>query len=765
MMYGTDWLGGGGYPLRQWVTDSITTTKRLPMWAPFASSGLPTVAAPYGDVISIWALVRLFVPTHVVWSCIFIIGVWLAGLGMYLFLQNIGLKRWVSFLGGLTYMFSGSIISLTFAGHESKVMGAALFPFILLFFHKGLVTHRFPYFVFAGVITGFSFLNAHFQLAYYALVVCGFYLAVQIVWQRRKNTLRKSLKLVLFSLVALVVMFGIMAISYLPIYGYLPYGTRGETRGYEFATSWSTPPRELLDLVTPYFSGLLNDYWGENYFKLHTEYLGLLSLILAGIAVGYRLRDKYTRFLLALGVGAVLIALGGHTPFYRIPYHLLPMMKKFRASAMAFYLISFSLSALAAIGLEALSEGKTRCKSLGRGLTAVAVALGLFLVVSVMAKTSFISSLTEHFRPVLTAKYGESMAQQKLSKLVSNYPSFTFGLGKALVLAIIYGLLTWILAARKIGLNRFLLLVVPVFLFDVWSVDKHFLKSVAHPSRYYAADEVVNFLRKDTNHYRVFPLYYERSDDGLLTLHGIQSVGGNTGNPLGRYQEFIGAGQSVMFHAPNLYYENPLNLLNVKYVITIPLPEDVSRYDERSKTVLADLREFVSQPQFQVVFRGRRYAIYENKNRLPRAFLVPTHEVIPEDSLILARLKEEEFDPREVVILEEEPGVPSPSTDSVAGEVGIVEYDPNRISVEAELAQPAWLVLSENHYPCWEAWVDGRRTKVFRAYYTLRAVWLDKGRHTVEFVYESNYFKAGATISFLVSLFLLGTVVYWFRRR
>ncbi len=765
MMYGSDWLGGGGYPLREWITDSMTTTKRLPMWTPMVSSGLPTVAAPYGDVVSVWALIRFVVSTHTLWTYKFILGVWLAGLGAYLFLQTIGLKRWTSFLGGLIYMFSGSIVSMTYAGHESKVMGAALFPFILIFFHKGLMTHRFPHFVFAGALTGISFLNGHLQLSYYALLACGCYFVLQMVWQRRKNGGRENLKLLLFSVVALGVMFGVIAISYLPMYGYIPYGTRGEERGYEFATSWAMPPWELFDLVTPHFSGLLTNYWGENYFKYHTEYLGFLPLILAGIALGCRIRDRYTRFFLALCLGAVLMSLGGHTPFYRIPYHLLPMVKKFRASGMAFCFAAFSFSVLAAIGLQALSEGKVRTRSLVRGLVVAAAVLGVCFLFVLLAKNSFLPALTRHFRPVLTARVGSMSAEQKLSTMATNYPSFLGGLGKALILMIISGLLIWALAARKISSRYFLVALVPIFLFDVWSVQRRFLKSVPHPRQYYAPDEVVGFLERDAGLYRVFPLYYERADDGIMMLHGVQSVGGNTGNPLGTYQEFIGAGGSVMFRAPNLYNKNLLGLLNVKYVVSVALPEDISRYDEGTQRALRELGAFVNQPWLRLAFQGRRYAIYENRECLPRAFLAPTYQVVSREE-ILARLKEESFDPRKVVILEEEPGVPSAATETTSvGEARVSHYEPNRIVVEADLVHPAWLVLSENYHPSWKARVDGEGARVYRANYTQRAVHLPDGRHTIELVYDSPYFRAGALISSLTFLFLLGTIVYWFRRR
>ena len=220
-----------------------------------------------------------------------------------------------------------------------------------------------------------------------------------------------------------------------------------------------------------------------------------------------------------------------------------------------------------------------------------------------------------------------------------------------------------------------------------------------------------------------------------------------------------------MFRAPNLWHENLLSLLNVKYVVSPTLPEDISRYDEGTQRTLQGLRDFLSQPWASRVLEGRRYSVYENKECLPRAFLVPAHEVISDDEQILAMLKGDDFDPKETVILEKEPGVLSVRAGVPSGQVRVLHYSPNSILLEASLTHPAWLVLSENYHPHWRATVDGKTAQVHRADFVLRAVHLAEGRHTVEFVYDSPLFRAGAAISSLTLLFLLGTIVHWFRRR
>lgn len=764
MMYGSDWLIAG-YPIREWISSYIATYHSIPLWNPYVFGGMPTVAASSGDALSIYAYLRILFPTHLVWSYTFVLGIFLAGLGVYLFLRELGLSLWPSFTGGLGYMFAGNLISTTYGGHEGRMVAAALFPFALLFLHKGLIRPRLPYFVFAGGIAGLSILHGHFQLTYYGLWAAGAYLVAQLVWQWDRNHKKETLKLVLFSLLGLAVMVGLIAASFLPVYESLGYGARGEARGYEYATSWALPPFELLDLLTPHFSGLLDRYWGENYFKLHTEYIGILPLILTGIAVAYRRKDKYVKFFLGLAVVAVLVALGGHTPFYRIFYYLVPLVKKFRGPAMAFYLVAFSLSVLGGIGLQGILESKSEgFKRLARGLFLFTAALTIFLLFCIVGRESFLSGLKSYFQPLLISKYGLGLTQQKMSHLVDNYPYFLRGLGKAFFLAAVYGGVLWALARRRLKAHIGTVLLVCLVLFDLWPVGKQFLRSAPPPAQYYAPDEVVRFLHQDNGLYRVFPLYYEHATDGFLLHHRVQSVGGYESNPPGRYQEFIGAGKSVMFRAPNLFHQNFLDLLNVRYIISVRFPQDLSRYDEGTRRIIHQLRRFFARPNFEPVFQGRRWVIYENKTHFPRAFLVSSYEVIPEEHQVLVRLKDPTFDPRQQILLEESPGIPPLSGSPNPGITRFLSYDANEMVVKAKLTEPGFLVLSENYHPGWKAYVDGLETKVYQANYTFRAIYLSPGEHEVKFFFRSRAFEVGKWITISTLIILLGCLVWEIKR-
>ncbi|MDI6840295.1 MAG: YfhO family protein [bacterium] len=784
MLYGSDWLLGA-YSSMKWVADCIKANGSAPLWNPAVFCGLPA-----GNPYTFYTLLTLVLPVHVVWTYLFVFGTFLAGLGMYLYLKELKLSLSPCFIGALVYMGCGSVLSMTYPGHEGKIMAAGLFPFILLFLHKGLAEHRLVYFLFAGGVGGFAATHAHFQLIYYAGIVCIFYLLYHLIWQRNENKLKGSLRLMSYSVAGLVLAGGLLAINYLPIFAGIGWGARGEGRGYEFATSWALPPNELLGLLTPHFSGILDNYWGENYFKLDTQYIGIVPLLLAVVAMVFRSREKYVKFFIGLAVVATVFAVGGHTPLYRIPYHILPGIKKFRGPSMIFFLGAFSIAVLLGFGIQLFIENQKaivkskKLKKLGLLLGIIFGIVVIFSLICSLGKESVLSFLKEHFQPVLLASYGPGLTQQKLQTIVQNYPYFIGGLGRTIFLIAVNSILIILLATKKLKLVPWTIVSAVILLFDQWSIEKKFLKSVPHPKEYYKADEVVNFLSStgsqpvDNSLYRVFPVYYEHSTDGYLPLHNIQSVGGYVPNPGERYQKLIGAGESVMFNAPNLMrYRNIVDILNVKYIVSLWVPDDISGYPENIQKAIEDFKlSFFKKwgiswtevrNRLKLVYRDARgYAVYENENALPRVWITHNFKVVPREQ-VLKELKSTEFDPRTIVLIEEEPSTIQNLELRIQNseKVKIVGYTPNKITIETELEAPGFLVLSENWHSDWKVYVDGKESKLYVADYALRAVQLDEGEHKVEFIYDSPYFKIGATLSFISFLFLLGVIGFWVRTR
>jgi uncharacterized membrane protein YfhO len=83
------------------------------------------------------------------------------------------------------------------------------------------------------------------------------------------------------------------------------------------------------------------------------------------------------------------------------------------------------------------------------------------------------------------------------------------------------------------------------------------------------------------------------------------------------------------------------------------------------------------------------------------------------------------------------------------GEVEIISEKNNRLQLLVNSTEDSLLVLSDNYYPGWKAFVDRHPKKIYRANYAFRAVPLGAGTHRVEFVYNPLSFRLGALFTFL----------------
>ena len=165
---------------------------------------------------------------------------------------------------------------------------------------------------------------------------------------------------------------------------------------------------------------------------------------------------------------------------------------------------------------------------------------------------------------------------------------------------------------------------------------------------------------------------------------------------------------------------------------------------------------------------------------LPRAFLASNYEgqldVLASGEseqkekekqrrqLVLSKLQQDDFDYRNVLILEK----PSPiSAQFGSGSSQIVSYKPDEIIIKTSSGEQKLLFLSDNFYPGWKAKIDGVETEILRANYTFRAVPLISGEHYVVFYFDSDTFKIGVLISLIgiMSLSLTLLCLIYFRRR
>jgi hypothetical protein len=322
----------------------------MPGWSPGLFGGMPFLAnTAHGDTFYPTFLLRLIFPVDVGITLGFLIHIVLAGIFAFMFLRALKLEWGPAFIGGAAYMWSGQIVSLVSPGHDGKLFVSALLPLAMMFLYQAVTRSSWRRYLAFGATVGFSLLTPHFQLTYYLLMAAGFFwlYLVFLSGERPKETPWWQAALLFVG--ALGVGFALAAVQLAPFADYISFSPRGAaegaSRGWDYATGWSMPPDELINVIWPAFSGILENYWGRNAFKLHSEYIGVIPLILVTFAYQLRLRRRLMWFFVFLAAYGILFAFGGYTPFYRLPYHLLPGIKLTRAMSMIFYLTSSACSA------------------------------------------------------------------------------------------------------------------------------------------------------------------------------------------------------------------------------------------------------------------------------------------------------------------------------------------------------------------------------------------------------------------------------------
>lgn len=166
--------------------------------------------------------------------------------------------------------------------------------------------------------------------------------------------------------------------------------------------------------------------------------------------------------------------------------------------------------------------------------------------------------------------------------------------------------------------------------------------------------------------------------------------------------------------------------------------------------------------------RGVDLHLYELEYALPRVMIFNRYQVVEDPgSLTLPQLDDlltPTSDLRERVILEEEPAPVFAAGSPARGEAHIVQSDPCRVVVEADVPEGGILVLNDAYYPEWETRVDGAKREVLRANLAFRAVVLEPGHHTVEFTFRPLPMYYGLFLA-LAALALIALLLLRHRQR
>jgi hypothetical protein len=726
-----------GYAFRDFGASVLRATGHFPLWNPYLFGGMPYIAAMHGDIFYPTFLLRMVMPTDVAMTWGFIIHIFLAGLFTYVFLRGLGYGFYGSLLGGLAYMMSGQIASSVSPGHDGKLFVSALFPLALWMLYRGIREGKNWSWGAFALVVGLSVLSPHPQLLQYMLLTsgaCALFLAFANLDGGGKLPRPVAVRRLGAALAAVIIGLAIGAVQYLPVREYVSWSPRaGGLASYETATSYAWPPEELLNAYLPQFSGILENYWGRNGIHLHSDYAGVAVLILAGAAfIGLRgdPRRKHIIFWSTALVVSVLWSLGGSTPFYRIPYAIIPGTRYFRAPATIFFVGTLALALLACAGTERFLQLKVSRKY----LVGWAIAGG---AITVLASLGALTSIAETFAD---PRIIDRVQANRGAVFIGAWRSF-------LVVVAVFGI--WAAMTRgKISRSVAALALVVVTVIDLWSIERIYWMFSSPAKVVYASDPTVEILKHETQPVRVlaFPVRAGRNPDPFLggdalMSHQIRQVLGYHGNQIGRYNELIGSNSEDN----RLFSPNVLALTNTRYFLTnIPdLPFIGNTSVVKGPVVNAS---------------GDTVFLYRLNVDNPYSWVTPVAVKAPDDQ-VLATVLNPRFDIKRAALFE-------PLADvTVAGPIqtlpealsittSVQRYEPGRVRIGLSAPAPVGssLVVSENYYPGWIASADGKPARIGRADYSMIGVELPTGARTIDLEFTSPAYQRGKVVTWIAML-------------
>ena len=581
----------------------------------------------------------------------------------------------------------------------------------------------------------------HFQLAYYFCVAIAIFALYLAFWDRpMAEPMGPILGRLGIALAAVLVGFGLTAVQIMPFFAYIPYSPRAETYGgYAAAASWAIPWNHVPEFFLANFVGAVQTYWGSNAAKLHSEYLGLPVIALAILGLLDRERRRLVWWLGGIGLLFLFVSLGDSTPFYRVWWAVMPLMKKVRAAGMALFIPAFVLATFAAFGVQRLER-----KEGEKHTTAWLAAAG---VLALLAATGLLAAMAQSVAVGIEAQIGKpatAIVRAARANIAGG------ALGSAVALALVGGLaLAWF--KNRVKPQHVALLLPLVVGADLWRNDKGFWFYTRAHEDLYRPDPLIERVRQEPAPNRVFELGILNSDIGVypgdgvaLMAFGIPQLLGHHGNELHRYDELLGGKNAWRNLSPQL-----LDLLAVRHVISAATPQPLE---------LPGYRIARDSVPTSAGVQGR---LYERVVPQPYARVVPAAAKVP-DSLIVPTLLDRSYPgfDRVVLLAPDAPIGPPPFSDAPppsASRAAVTAWRAGgmTIALDPPPDQPSYVLVAENWYPDWRATVDGAPIDVLRGDYTLITVPVPAGARTVELVFRSRDYERGKRTSFASLAILL----------
>ena len=759
------------------VNEFTRQTGELAFWNPAIFAGMPKYNDIGPQAFSIDNLLAWFQGTF---GNIFIYYLF-AAIGMFLFLRYLKMPPLVAFTGALMFVLLPHYKGLWIEGHFRKFRAIMYLPWIIYSFKYFIDKRTILSAALFALAFGIQIRTGHYQIIFYTgmlLFAVGVYPIVKSLLDGKTVEFGKSVGLLLL---ALALAFGMSAQPLLLNKEYLPYSKRGKTTidlkqktkaakqkssdgvSMQYATQWSTHPMELMRIIIPHaYGGIdgekytdkdfpqlknkkLPNYWGFMPFHTLFDYVGIITLMLAFIAL-FVLRKN--NFVFSLGIFAlflILLSFGRHfESFYSLFYNYFPYFNKFRAPAMSVTVTSFVFVILAAYGFNYLANLKIEKPGIDEYKN-IFYVVGGFLFLGVLVW--MMSSGFEFMKP--TENYN-AQVKEMLKKIRQSY--FNKDLIRYIVILLIGGGAIAGYLYKKISFTVLGLILLGVVAIDLISVQNYYGEDYSKRTDLskvvFQKTSVDKYLEQDKDLYRIFPVGQLLGDNRWG--YNTQTIGGYSAIKMYTIEELV---QNCYYGGTNKNFPinwNVMDFLNVKYLI---------------------LQQPITNPNLTPVKAepGKKLFLYKYNKHLPRGFFVGKTETIKDEYARLEKINSADFDATETAILEEELSAQISKPDS--SNVTVTDFNPNKLSMDVYTNKNSLLVISELFYPPgWKIYIDDKQVgKIYKTDHAVMSVIVPEGNHKIEVICHPDSFFFYRNVSWasvsLIYLIIIAGMLLAFKKK
>lgn len=713
-------------------------------------------------------------------------------LGFYILMRAFRASPLLSALGAIVWAFSSYFFIIIAAGHIWKFITLAYIPPTI----AGIVYAYRKKHLLGGLLVmifvAFQISSNHIQMSYYFMFMMLFMVVAYFVDAIKNKNLPDFAKAT--AVIAIAGLIGVAAngSNLYHTYEYSKETMRGKSElshhgaenksanGLErdYITAWSYGVGETWTLLVPNTKGgasvplshnekamkkarpeyqeiyqQIGQYWGEQPGTSGPVYVG--AFVLALFVLGLFIVKGPMKWALLVGtIFSIMLSWGKNfmplTDFF-IDY--VPMYNKFRTVSSILVVAEFTIPLLAILALKEIIENPKRVlankKALYFSLGATGGISLLFAIAPTLFFSSFISSSemqalqslpSEHIHPIMA-----NLKEMRISM-------FTADAWRSFIIIAIGSAIVWLLLTKKIKAEWAVAAILLVSLADMWDVNKRYLNDndftpQSSRQQMFAKTPTDEYILQDpTLYYRVLNMATSTFNDGV-TPYYHKVIGGYHAAKLRRYQDIIDVhltGEMRQLQQAIINTQGKmdsvdtnsfkvLNMLNAKWVImpsqegTIPIenPYAMGNAWFVDEIIFADNADDEIEALFNLNLHHQAVADKQFEH------VLSGFEVAPADS---------------------------------ASTIELISYDSNIFTYKSSSSKPELAIFSEVYYPKgWQITIDGEPAQMLRANYTLRALPIPAGDHTIEFKFEPKSIKVTDTIAYIALLIMLltaGWIIY-----